>query len=149
MTGDTCKLRSPASPDDWAAYHAIRRHVLFELRGRFGEYDANHPDEHRANNYPRILVHEGEVIGVIRIDVASPQATFRRVAVREDSQRQGYGRQLIRFAEAFALAQSCHEVVSFVDEAAIGFYQRCGFVRSAAATQDGTTIMTKRLIPHS
>jgi hypothetical protein len=34
----TYQLRSPASDAEWASYHEIRRHVLFELRGRGAEY---------------------------------------------------------------------------------------------------------------
>ena len=141
-----CELRSPTSPDEWTAYHAIRREVLFERRGHVGTYDANHPDEHRAGNYPKILVHEGRVVAVIRIDLTPPVATFRRVAVREDAQRLGHGRQLLQLAEAFAAEHGCSDIVSSVDEAAIGFYLKCGFVRAAGHNPDKSAPMTKRLV---
>ena len=34
------------TPEEWEAYHLIRRQELFEARGRIGIYDANRPEEH-------------------------------------------------------------------------------------------------------
>src|SRR5262245_12514182 len=127
------KLRTPATDEDWRAYHAIRRRILFELRGNGDAYDAAHPDEHRPGNYP-FLLWDGDVpIGVIRIDIDGARATFRRVAIREDRQRCGYGRRLLQAAEQFARRQLCMRIESYVDSGAIQFYERCGFVRVSEA----------------
>jgi hypothetical protein len=37
------RLSHPSTPDEWNAYHSIRKKVLFENRGRFGIYEENHP----------------------------------------------------------------------------------------------------------
>ena len=141
-----CEFRSPTSLADWDAYHTIRRQVLFERRGRLDEYDPNHPDEHRAGHYPKILVDQGHIIAVIRIDIAPPRATFRRVAVREEYQGRGYGRQLIRLAEIFAAEHSCREVLSMVDQAAVGFYRKCGFTGGGEPrTPESPIRMVKRI----
>jgi len=132
-------LRLPANQAEWNAYHAIRRRVLFEVRGLGATYDPNHPDEHAPGHNPLMFWDGATAVGVIRVDVAGDVAVFRRVAVREDLQRRGYGRRLLRAAEQFARAQGCSRVDSHVDPGAIGFYERCGFVRRAG------TVMTKRL----
>ncbi|MBO0799148.1 MAG: hypothetical protein J2P31_10045 [Blastocatellia bacterium] len=65
MTEDVAyqyQLRAPANDEEWRAYHAIRRKVLFENRGLFGIYIENHPDEFAPGNHPMILFHQGEAI---------------------------------------------------------------------------------------
>jgi GNAT superfamily N-acetyltransferase len=140
----TVELRAPASETDWTAYHTIRRHVLFELRGNEAAYDANHPDEHLPGHYPFVLWDAGVAVGVIRIDVEDAVAIFRRVAIREDLQRRGYGRQLLQAAERFAAEYGCIRVVSHVDQGAVAFYERCGFRRDGPPGV-GAAAMTKQL----
>ena len=124
-----CELKAPISEDDWKVYHKIRREVLFEARGRYGVYDEQHPDEHVEGNYPQIYSVSGEIIGVVRIDLErlKHQATFRRLAIREDKQRNGYGRYLMMAAEAFASANSCSYFIANVSLDAIGFYEQIGY----------------------
>lgn len=141
----TAELRAPATGSDWAAYHAIRRRVLFELRGMGAAYDANRPDERRPGNHPMLLWDAETPVGVIRIDVAGAVATFRRVAIRDDLQRRGYGRRLLDAAERFAKDQGCTRVEASVDSDAITFYERCGYRRTEHATTSNSTFMTKDL----
>jgi GNAT superfamily N-acetyltransferase len=121
------ELRAPRDSDEWLAYHAIRRKVLFENRREFGLYLENHPDEFKSGHHPLVMVHNGVIIGVIRVDICGRVAWFRRVAVREDSQQSGHGRVLLRLAETFALEEGCNEARSNVASDAIGFYERCGY----------------------
>src|SRR5262249_29790947 len=100
MTDDDHMLLSPRTHEEWLTYHTIRREVLFENRGEFGVYIENHPDEFQRDHHPMILVHNGVIIGVIRVDLASSVAWFRRVAIRDDLQRRGHGRTLLRLAES-------------------------------------------------
>jgi len=139
-------LRPPQNDDEWAAYHAIRRAVLFENRGQIGVYVENHPDESKPNNYPLVLVHSGVIIGVIRVDIDQRVAWFRRVAIRHDMQSSGHGRWLLRLAEAFAREKDCVEIRSNVDRDAIGFYVRCGYAADTSTTdQRGSASMRKEL----
>src|SRR5262245_39193415 len=94
-------LRTPKSEEEWRACHAIRRKVLFENRGKAEVYSEDHPDDRKPGNHPLVLVYEGEIIGVLRIDVSGSVAMLRRVAIRDDLQRLGHGRVLLRLAEAF------------------------------------------------
>ena len=115
--------------DEWLAFHAIRRKVLFENRGKNEIYIENHPDDSNPANHPLILICKGVVIGVVRIDVNERVAWLRRVAIREDQQLLGHGRVLLQLAEAFAKAVGCDEVRSNAAVEAVRFYERCGYVR--------------------
>lgn len=108
-------------------------------------YDANRPDERRPGNHPMLLWDAETPVGVIRIDVAGAVATFRRVAIRDDLQRRGYGRRLLDAAERFAKDQGCTRVEASVDSDAITFYERCGYRRTEHATTSNSTFMTKDL----
>ena len=141
----TVEFRSPATEADWAAYHAIRRHVLFELRGEAAAYDANHPDEHRPDHHAFVLWDADAAVGVIRIDLRDAIAVFRRVAIRADLQRRGYGRQLLHAAERFAAGRGSTLVVSYVDPDAVGFYERCGFRRKGRPSSGRSVEMWKSL----
>ena len=138
------ELRIPSSKNDWDAYHAIRRKVLFENRGQFGVYDENHPDEHRDGNHPLLLIHNGEPIGVIRVDINGKQAFFRRIAIREDLQRSGHGRMLLALAESFAQSNGCNHIRSEVAHDAVGFYRRCGYTSVQGVPMTGTTISMQK-----
>ena len=135
------ELHRPRSEEQWTAYHDIRRMVLFERRGRFGVYDASHPDEHKPENHPLLLLVDGEPVGTIRVDLSRDSAIFRRVAVREEVQRRGYGRAMLRLAEQFARERGSRRIQSFVDRGAVGFYERCGFVRDPEAVNDESTVL--------
>jgi GNAT superfamily N-acetyltransferase len=134
------ELRTLSSKEEWQAYHAIRRKVLFENRGQFGVYDENHPDEHSKGNYPLLLLLDGEAIGVIRVDINDNQAIFRRVAIREDVQHAGHGRVLLTLAESFAQEKGCLQIRSDVAPDAVGFYEQCGYMFVPSVSRTGTSI---------
>ena len=122
-------LRTPRSEEEWRAFHAIRRKVLFENRGKSEAYDENHPDDRKLGNHPLLLLYRDEIIGVLRIDISGSLAMLRRVAIRDDLQRLGHGRVLLRLAEEFAKAEGCDEMRSNAAVEAVGFYERCGYTR--------------------
>ena len=130
------ELISPSSVEQWQTYHAIRRKVLFENRGFFNRYQEDHPDEFRDGNHPFVLIHDSEIIGVIRVDIDGTVAIFRRVAIRDDLQRRGHGKQMLELAEAFARRSGCALIRSFVNPEAVTFYERCGFERDTSLRGD-------------
>jgi GNAT superfamily N-acetyltransferase len=140
------ELVSPIDVSTWRSYHDIRRDVLFEARGRGDVYDENHPDERAPGNHPKLLLYRGDPVGVIRIDIASPRALLRRVAIRTDVQRSGHGRVLLSLAERFAAEHGCRQLESHVASDAVDFYQKCGFVidgNKAASAGRGSVLMKK------
>ena len=140
------ELRSPVTMDEWEAYHSIRERVLWEARGRFGEYDRSHPDEHRDGHHPLLLLFRNDPIGVVRVDVSGKTAFIRRVAIREELQRMGHGRQLISMVEQFARAHGCTEARSHVDSDAVRFYREVGYCESGPAQTDARVPMRKALL---
>jgi GNAT superfamily N-acetyltransferase len=141
------ELVSPADKAMWRRYHAIRREVLFEARGRFGVYDENHPDDKAEGHHAKLLLHHGDPVGVVRIDISGTDAILRRVAVRSDAQRRGHGRALVSLAEEFAVANGCFRLASHVAPDAVRFYEKCGFSVATDVTRSGheSVFMTKCL----
>jgi GNAT superfamily N-acetyltransferase len=142
-------LVTPATANEWQAYHRIRREVLFEARGQFGVYDANHPDDRAPDHHPKLLLHYGDPVGVVRVDVAGPVAALRRVAIRAVAQRQGHGRTLLGLVQRFAQGSGCTQLVSCVASDAAAFYEGFGFVvAEQTATErcgSGSVFMTKEI----
>jgi GNAT superfamily N-acetyltransferase len=140
------ELRSPANNEEWQAFHDIRRKVLFENRGKVEPYIENHPDDSKPGNYPLVLLYKGKVIGAMRIDISGTSAWLRRVAIREDLQRLGHGRVLVRLAERFARAKGCTEARCNAAVEAIGFYERCGYLTDASTLAPSNSVSMLKLL---
>jgi N-acetylglutamate synthase-like GNAT family acetyltransferase len=144
------KLSRPSTPDEWNAYHSIRRKVLFENRGRFGVYQEDHPDEFKENHNPLLLFFDDEAIGTVRIDLAPERkmAILRLVAIKEDFQRKGHGEKLLALAEEFAISKECSMLVLNAAIDAVPFYKKYGFeemIWSQEERNDKSIQMTKLL----
>jgi N-acetylglutamate synthase-like GNAT family acetyltransferase len=140
------ELRRPRNEEEWRAFHAIRRKVLFENRGKGESYIENHPDDSAPGNHPLLLIYKGEIVGVMRLDVVEAVAWLRRVAIREDLQRVGHGKVLLRLSEAFAKGQACREMKTNAAVESVGFYERCGYEQDVEATSPANSVrMWKRL----
>ena len=144
MNGFQHALRTPQTEEEWRSFHAIRRKVLFENRGKTETYNENHPDDSKPGNHPLMLVYGDDVIGVLRLDIATPVAWLRRVAIREDLQRLGHGRALLRLAEAFAKAEGCDEVRSNAAVEAVEFYERCGYARDSSVPSPVNSVRVRK-----
>jgi GNAT superfamily N-acetyltransferase len=136
----SCVLVSPDGVEPWRAYHDIRRRILFESRGRHGVYDSNHPEDRQPNHYPKLLLHAGRYVGVVRIDIKGDVAHLRRVAIDEPYQRQGFGRILLGLAEAFAREHGATRVESAVAVDATAFYAECGYRSVATTDADSSSV---------
>ena len=119
------ELVPPSIEATLAAYHAMRKRMLFDPIGR--SYDENHPDESRDVNHRRVLLLDGEIIGTVRIDLDVPEVTFRLVTIREDLQRRGYGRVLVALSESFARSSGCRRVVVTAGDQSVGFWEKCSY----------------------
>ena len=146
MSGFQHALRTPQDDEEWRAFHAIRRKVLFENRGKTEAYIENHPDDSKPGNYPLILLYGDDVIGVLRLDVAAPVAWLRRVAIRDDLQRLGHGRVLLRLAEAFAVEKGCNEIRSNAAVEAVEFYERCGYARDLSRSGPVNSVAVSKVL---
>ena len=81
MTDPRLKLLVVTTPEEWKAFHCIRRTVLFEPNGY--EYDENHPDDRCPGNVPMLLKRDSRYIGTMRVDLLpdSKAAVIRTVGV--------------------------------------------------------------------
>jgi GNAT superfamily N-acetyltransferase len=118
------RLSRPASADDWAAYHTIRRRVAFEA----GEPIEDDPEEHAPGNFPLLLKLGAVSIGAIRVDsLSNGDAALRLVAIDPARQGEGHGRTLLREAEAFARELGCRRAVVYATPDSAGFYAAAGY----------------------
>jgi len=132
------------NPQQWRAYHDIRRRVLYEERGRSGVYDESHPDDRLADNHALLLIVDGCPRATVRLDlVGSGRAIVRTVAVEVEHQRRGLGRTLLKRMEKYARAQGVEvlEVNSAPD--AVEFYARLGWLM--IDSQQKSPLLRKRL----
>lgn len=121
-------------------YHDMRDRMLYKKFGK--PYDKYHADELNSNNHRRILLLDNEPIGTIRIDLEKLYARFRLVTIREDLQKHGYGSNLIKLAEEFAIDNGCSEVLVISGKESVGFWRKCGYLLE---NQDIPRIMKKSL----
>ncbi len=122
------ELRPAQSSDDWRAYHAIRRDSIFAplLPGQV--YDERDADEFKPGNLPHVLIHAGEIVGTVRIDLIDDvQAGLRLIGIRNDQQRQGHGAALLRLAEQVARGFGRSEVVINSHPTSLRFYLANGY----------------------
>ena len=116
--------------NQWQAYHAIRRHVLFELRGQAG-YDEDHPDEHRENHLPLLFIYDDVPVGTVRLDiglVGGAPATVRLVAITPQYQRQGIGRAMMEALERLATDRGITQLEVHAAPDAVAFYEKLGWL---------------------
>ena len=144
-------LRPARSPQEWSAYHAIRRDAIFAALLPGQAYDEHDPDEFERGHRPHVLVRDGEVIGTVRIDlIGDTQAGLRLIAIRRDLQRQGHGRVLLQLAEQAARAFSRTEIVINAHPTSLPFYLANGYREGEwgdAASVPATLIRVGKRLP--
>jgi len=121
-------LRPVRSPQEWSAYHAIRREAIFAALLPGQGYDERHPDEHAADNRPHVLVRDGEAVGTVRIDlIDATQAGLRLIGIRGDLQRRGLGVVLLALAEEAVRGFGRTDVVINAHPTSLAFYLANGY----------------------
>jgi GNAT superfamily N-acetyltransferase len=122
-------LRPVRTPQEWIAYHTIRRDSIFAPLLPGQAYDERDPDEFKPGNLPHVLVRDGEIVGTVRIDlIDATQAGLRLIGIRNDLQRQGLGAVLLRLAEESALALGRTDVVINAHPTSLTFYLANGYL---------------------
>jgi N-acetylglutamate synthase-like GNAT family acetyltransferase len=119
-----------STPEDWTAYHDIRRTELFEAKGRFGIYNDRHPDDVADFAHPYLLKSDGRPVGTMRLDVRGDgTGIFRLVAITADAQDKGHGRVLSEMVEARARTLGIGTLYVNAAESAVGYYEKTGWTR--------------------
>lgn len=143
------ELVEVTAPEDWAAYHAIRRQELFEARGRYGVYDPNRPDERLPGMHHYLLKAEGRPVGTTRLDLREDgSCIFRLVAITASEQGKGHGRTLGRMVEDKARAHGAHTAHVNAALTAVGYYEATGWQRHVwdAAELAGDCIQMRKTL---
>jgi GNAT superfamily N-acetyltransferase len=149
---DCYALRPVRSPEDWVAYHAIRRTAIFAPLLPGQAYDEGDADEFKPGRLPHILICDGEIIGTVRIDLIDDvQAGLRQNGIHADLQRRGHGAALLNLAERAAQAAGRTEIVINAHPTSLTFYLGNGYAegdwRDAGPVPDGLIRVGKRLPP--
>lgn len=125
----TYELVRVRKPEDWGRYHFIRRSELFDPRGRASLYNPINADEYRPNHYPLLLKFGGAGVATARLDVRYDRsAVVRLVAVVEEAQRKGHGREMMERVEKLARSKGARTLNVNADIGALGFYEKLGYV---------------------
>jgi len=112
-------LRPARLPQEWSAYHAIRRDAIFRALLPGQAYEEHDPDEFQHRHLPHVLVRDGEIIGTVRIDlVGETKAGLRLIAIRRD---------LLRLAEQAARGLGRTEIVINAHPTSLSFYLANGY----------------------
>ena len=123
---DKCVLSKIKTKEQFELYHELRNRMLFRRFGR--PYTKYHHDETKKNDYRRVLLLNGKVIGTIRIDIENNCAKFRLVTIREDKQKNGFGIKLVNLSEEFAKAHQCDRIEVNAAKESIGFWIKAGYI---------------------
>lgn len=129
------ELRQVEHDGDWHAYHFIRRHVLYELRGRV-DYDEHHPDDHAEGHIPLLFLRNGEPVGTARLDQVREVGTLRMVAVLSAHQRRGIGTAMLQAVERFAAGRGVRQLIVHSAKDATAFYERLGWTTIDASKRN-------------
>lgn len=120
------ELKKVNSKLEWQAYHSIRRKELFD---NSKHYDENHPDEFKAENEPMLLFVKGEAVATVRLDkVGNGAVIIRLVAVRNDLQGKGVGKELMRLIIEYVKNAGLHKILVNARVTAVGYYEKFNFV---------------------
>jgi N-acetylglutamate synthase-like GNAT family acetyltransferase len=146
------ELVEVAGENEWRDYHAIRREVLWEARGRTG-YSDKHSDEYVPANRPLLLKLDGRAIGTTRLDdFGNGTGAVRLVAIIAGLQRQGHGRKLAELVEAYARDRGMTRLFVNAAPEAVGYYEKLGWRRcrwdeaELSGIASGAVQMTKNLL---
>jgi N-acetylglutamate synthase-like GNAT family acetyltransferase len=121
------ELAKVSTEPDWQAYHALRRRVLWEARGRH-DYDATRPEELAVSNHPLLLKLDARPIGTTRLDnLEDGRGIVRLVAIAADLQRQGHGRVLSRLVDDYAQRLGISTLLVNAAPDATGYYEKMGW----------------------
>jgi len=129
FAGKSYELIEVAADGEWRDYHAIRRTVLWEARGRAG-YNDRHGDEYLAANHPLLLRSDRRSIGTTRLDnFGNGAGAVRLVAIVADAQRRGHGRKLAELVENYARDLGLTTLLVNAAPDAVGYYEKLGWRR--------------------
>lgn len=119
-------IRSPKNPAEWDAYYELRYSVL---RAPWGQVKGSEqtPDEATHQHFA-LFDGQSKILGVGRLDLIDQQtAQIRFMAVDQNEQNKGIGKDLMLHMERSAKAKGVQEIILHAREIALPFYDKLGY----------------------
>jgi N-acetylglutamate synthase-like GNAT family acetyltransferase len=124
---DNYELVRISAENDWRAYHDIRRKVLWENRGRVN-YNDKHTDEYLPDHHPLLFMLNDIPIGTTRLDdLKNGFGVVRLVAISDEFQGKGHGRQLAFSVDNYAQGLGIKTLHVNAAPEALGYYKKLGW----------------------
>ncbi|MEZ5935965.1 MAG: GNAT family N-acetyltransferase [Alphaproteobacteria bacterium] len=138
-------VRRPCTPEEWAAYHHLRRTELFEPHLPQVTYDPDFPDNWTRAVFHVGLIVDGALSGCVQLRrLSETEASIELVAVERHRRGRGLGRKMLEELETFAGLQGCRTLRVFANPNALGFYEKLDFEHS---DDDPRTPLDVKVIP--
>lgn len=121
------EFRAPQSEKEWQQYYDLRYEVLSKPSG-YAKSSVYEEGDSKA--FHMAAFDDGEIAGVGRLhydDENMAKGYVRFMAVAEDRQGRGIGRQMLGELEEIAKSAGTKKVKLKARESATGFYEKCGY----------------------
>ena len=132
-----------ARHDDLPRVEAIVSEAYRPYIARIGREPGPMLDDYAAMidaEHVHVLATEKQIEGLVVLIPEHPSMLLDNVAVSPDAQGNGYGKRLLDFAEATALAAGCRSIRLYTNAAMvenIALYERLGFVETHRGEDSG------------
>ena len=118
-------IKQPESDDDFKWYFKLRWRIL---RAPWGEPEGSEVDDIEEHCFHIMAVEGNQVVGVGRLQYNSAEeAQIRYMAVSEEYEGNGIGRQVVSALEQEAVDRNINKIVLDAREPAVGFYQKLDY----------------------
>lgn len=126
-------VRAPRTPAEWDAYYRLRYAVLRQPWQQPPGSERVPADDEPGTIHALLLADENSLapqalaVGMLQ-PTSARQGQVRFMAVAPEAAGTGLGRQIMTALETQAQAAGLTEIVLHAREAAVGFYERLGYV---------------------
>lgn len=118
-------IRTPQTEQEWDIYYDLRYRILREPWGKERGSERNEGDAEATHI---ALWEDSTLIGVARLDLVEKQLCQARfVAVENNFQGKGYGKQIMAALEEEAIKLGYQKITLHAREIALPFYQKLGY----------------------
>lgn len=120
------EIRTPKSDLEWIAYYDLRYRILREPLGQVRGSERNEGDE---TGIHFAVFENGKIQAIARLDENDGSTMqVRFVAVEENQQGKGFGRQVMLACEQHALVLGKSKIVLHARENALEFYKNLNYI---------------------
>jgi ribosomal protein S18 acetylase RimI-like enzyme len=128
----TPAIHAPRTPAEWAAYFALRYAVLRQPWQQPPGSERVPADDEPGTSHALLLTAAAGPSAALAVGMLQPtgpeQGQIRFMAVAPAAAGQGLGQRVVAYLEAQARVGGITEIVLHSREAAVGFYEKLGYV---------------------